>query len=147
MDRSTAPLQVVIDTVDPAALATFWAGALAPRGYVIPDPPGGFADWPAFLAAQGVPPERWNDASALESEGQPRIFFQRVPEPKTGKNRVHVDLLAGGGPSVPLELQRERVAAEVARLEALGATRVDEHADLGVHWVTMRDPEGNEFCV
>nr|WP_240917989.1 VOC family protein [Phycicoccus sp. HDW14] len=112
-----------------------------------PRPPGGFADWPAFLAAQGVPPERWNDASALESEGQPRILFQRVPEPKTGKNRVHVDLLAGGGPSVPLELQRERVAAEVARLEALGATRVDEHADLGVHWVTMRDPEGNEFCV
>ncbi|MBM6399012.1 VOC family protein [Phycicoccus sonneratiae] len=147
MDRSIAPVQVVIDTADPAALVTFWAAALAPRGYAIPDPPGDFADWPAFLAAQGVPEERWNDASALEAPGQPRLFFQRVPEPKTVKNRVHLDLLAGGGPSVPLDLQRERVAAEVARLEELGASRVDEHSDLGVHWVTMRDPEGNEFCV
>ncbi len=147
MDRSTAPIQVVIDTADPAALAAFWAGVLAPRGYAIPAPPGDFADWPAFLAAQGVPEERWNDASALEADGQPRIFFQKVPEPKTVKNRVHIDLLAGGGPSVPLELQRERVAAEVSRLEALGATRVADHADLGVHWATLRDPQGNEFCV
>ncbi|MGG5260702.1 VOC family protein [Phycicoccus avicenniae] len=147
MDRSTAPIQVVIDTVDPAALVVFWAGALAPRGYSVPAPPGDFADWPAFLAAQGVPEERWNDASTLEADGQPRIFFQRVPEAKSGKNRLHLDLLAGGGPSVPMELQRERVAAEVSRLEVLGATRVVEHADLGVHWVTMRDPEGNEFCV
>jgi len=113
----------------------------------VPAPPGDFADWPQFLAAHGVPPERWNDASALEAPGQPRIFFQKVPEPKGGKNRVHVDLLAGGGPTVPLGEQRERVADEVARLEALGARRVDEHADLGVHWVVMRDIEGNEFCV
>ena len=94
-----------------------------------------------------MPEERWNDASAIEAEGHPRIFFQKVPEAKTVKNRVHIDLLAGGGPSVPLDEQRERVAAQVARLEALGATRVDSHADLGVHWVVMRDPEGNEFCV
>ena len=147
MDRSTDPIQVVIDTVDPAALSRFWAAALADRGYDIPGPPGDFADWPAFLAAQGVPEERWNDASAIEAEGHPRIFFQRVPEVKGVKNRVHIDLLAGGGPSVPLEEQRERVAAEVTRLEGLGATRLEEHADLGVHWVVMHDPEGNEFCV
>ncbi len=79
--------------------------------------------------------------------GPPRIFFQKVPEVKGVKNRVHIDLLAGGGPSVPLEEQRERVAAEVTRLEGLGATRLEEHADLGVHWVVMHDPEGNEFCV
>ena len=60
---------------------------------------------------------------------------------------MHLDLLAGGGPSVPLDVQRERVAVQVARLQALGATRVEEHAELGVHWVVMRDPEGNEFCV
>jgi hypothetical protein len=147
MDRSTAPLQVVIDCRDPAALVQFWAEALAPRGYAVPGPPGGYADWPAFLAAHGVPEERWNDASALEADGQPRIFLQRVPEPKTGKNRVHLDLLAGGGPTVPLDEQRRRVAAEVRRLEAVGAVRVAEYTDLGVHWVTMRDPEGNEFCV
>ena len=147
MDRSHAPVQVVIDCLDPAGLVGFWAAALAPRGYAVPAPPGGFADWQAFLAAQGVPEERWNDASALEAEGQPRIFLQRVPEPKSGKNRVHLDLLAGGGPGVPMETQRAHVAEEVARLVALGATRGEEHTDLGVHWVTMSDPEGNEFCV
>ena len=147
MDRSTAPIQVVLDAADPGALARFWASALAERGYAVPGPPGDFAYWPAFLAANGVPEDRWNDASAIEAAGQPRIFFQRVPEPKTVKNRVHIDLLAGGGPSVPLGVQRERVAAEVARLEALGASRVRDHADLGVHWCVMRDPEGNEFCV
>jgi len=147
MDPSAAPIQVVIDAADPGALSAFWAAALAERRYAVPPPPGDFADWPAFLAANGVPPGRWNDASAIEAPGQPRIFFQRVTEPKTVKNRVHVDLLAGGGPSVPLDVQRERVAAEVARLEGLGATRVEDHADLGVHWCVMRDPEGNEFCV
>ena len=110
MDRSTAPIQVVFDAADPGALAQFWASALAERGYAIPEPPGDFADWPAFLAANGVPEERFNDASAIEAEGHPRIFFQRVPEPKTVKNRVHIDLLAGGGPSVPLDEQRARVA-------------------------------------
>ena len=101
----------------------------------------------SFLAANGVPEERWNDASAIEADGHPRIFFQKVPEAKTLKNRVHIDLLAGGGPSVPLDEQRQRVATEVARLETLGATKVEERADLGVHWAVMRDPEGNEFCV
>ena len=147
MDRSTAPIQVVIDAADPGSLSAFWAAALAPRGYAVPPPPGDFPDWPAFLTAQGVPEERFNDASAIEADGQPRIFFQRVPEAKSVKNRVHIDLLGVGGPSVPLDEQRRRVAAEVARLEGLGAVRVEEHADLGVHWVVMRDPEGNEFCV
>jgi len=145
-DRGAHPIQVVIDATDPAALAAFWAAALDGRGYAVPGPPGGFPDWPAFLAAQGVPPERWNDASAIEAPGHPRIFFQRVPEPKTVKNRVHLDLLSGGGPTVPLEEQRARVAAAVATLEALGATRVEEHTELGMHWVVLRDPEGNEFC-
>ena len=146
MDHAAAPIQVVIDTADPAALAEFWAAALADRGYAVPGPPGGFADWPAFLTANGVPEEHWNDASAIEAAGHPRIFFQKVPEPKTVKNRVHIDLLSGGGPTVPVAEQRARVGAAVARLEGLGATRVEEHTALGVHWVVMRDPEGNEFC-
>jgi|JI10StandDraft_1071094.scaffolds.fasta_scaffold93396_5 hypothetical protein len=145
MDRSTAPIQVVFDTADPAALSTFWASALAPRGYAVPPPPGDFPDWPAFLTAQGVPEERFNDASAIEADGQPRIFFQLVPGAKSGKNRVYIDLLAGGGPRCR---STSSVGAEVARLlEALGATRVEEHAGLGVHGVVMQDPEGNELCV
>ncbi|MEO7236857.1 MAG: VOC family protein, partial [Lapillicoccus sp.] len=136
--------QVTFDSADPAALAAFWAEAVH---YVLAPPPKGFDSWDAALDAWGVPTDHRNDRSALvDPEGVgPRIFFQKVPEPKTVKNRVHVDLLAGGGPSVPLDEQRGRVAAQVARLESLGATRVDDHADLGVHWAVMRDPEGNEF--
>jgi hypothetical protein len=142
------PVQIVFDAADPGQLATFWSAALADRGYRIPDPPDGAADWPAWLAAQGVPEELWNSASALESEDgvQPRLFFQRVPEPKTVKNRVHIDLLAGGGSGVPLAEQQERVRAAVERLTGLGATFVEDRTELGVHWAVLRDPEGNEFC-
>ena len=136
-------LQVAIDCADPARLADFWAAALP--GYSVQPPPPGFESWPAFLTAQGVAEERFNDASAVVGDG-PRIFFQRVPEPKTVKNRVHLDLLAGGGPSVPLEEQRARVRAEVERLQGLGAALVEEHEDLGVAWAVLTDPEGNEFC-
>ena len=69
-----------------------------------------------------------------------------MPEPKTAKNRVHLDLQAGGGSRVPLEEQRARVAAAVERLNALGATLVEERTELGVHWAVLTDPEGNEFC-
>jgi hypothetical protein len=78
----------------------------------------------------------------------PRLYFQKVPEGKVAKNRVHLDLNVGGGASVPLEERRRRVDAEVARLKALGAT--DERGAIekrGEYWVRMNDPEGNEFCV
>jgi catechol 2,3-dioxygenase-like lactoylglutathione lyase family enzyme len=141
------PVQIVFDAQDTERLAMFWAAALADRGYRVPDPPDGAADWPTWLAAQGVPEEQWGAAFALEGdEGQPRLFFQRVPEPKTAKNRVHLDLLAGGGHRVPLEEQRQRVRAAVERLTALGATFVEERTELGTHWAVLRDPEGNEFC-
>jgi hypothetical protein len=142
------PVQIVFDAADPAELAAFWAAALADRGYRVPDPPDGAADWPTWLAAQGVPEALWNSASALESEDgvQPRLFFQQVPESKTVKNRVHVDLLAGGGQRVPMAEQQERVRAAVERLTALGATFVEDKTEMGVHWAVLRDPEGNEFC-
>ncbi len=140
--------QVAFDAADPAALSEFWRQALAPLGYQPATPPAGFADWPEFLAAQGVPESEWNSAAALvEPSGHgPRLFFQRVPEPKTAKNRVHIDLHSGGGPSVPVEQQRVAVDAAVARLEQLGATFVERAEELGVVWAVMRDPEGNEFC-
>jgi hypothetical protein len=136
-------VQIAIDCADPAALAAFWSEALP--GYQLQAPPPGFDSWPAFLAAQSVPEEEWNSRSALVGDG-PRLFFQRVPEPKSGKNRVHLDLHAGGGPGVPVDEQRAKMRAELERLAAAGATFVEEHEELGVVWAVLTDPEGNEFC-
>jgi hypothetical protein len=141
------PIQIVFDTANPDRQARFWAAAL---GYQLQPPPDGFDSWDAFLQNQGIPRERWNDASAIvDPDGTgPRVFFQRVPEGKTAKNRMHMDLNVGGGSAVPLDERRRRVDAEVARLKALGAT--DERGPMernGEYWVRMNDPEGNEFCV
>ena len=136
-------MQIAIDCADPGALAQFWAQALP--GYAIQPPPPGFDSWEAFLEAQSVPKEEWNSRSAIVGDG-PRLFFQRVPEPKTVKNRVHLDLHSGGGPSVPLDVQRSNVKSAVVRLQELGATLLEEREELGVVWAVMTDPEGNEFC-
>jgi hypothetical protein len=136
-------VQIAIDCADPAALAAFWAEVLP--GYALQPPPPGFDSWEAFLEAQHVPKEEWNSRSAIVGDG-PRLFFQRVPEPKTVKNRVHLDLHAGGGPAVPLDEQRANVRAAVARLQGLGATFIQHYEELGVVWAVMTDPEGNEFC-
>jgi hypothetical protein len=140
-------IQVVFDCADPAAQAEFWTQALH---YHLPDPPAPHATWEEFLRASGVPEEDFNSASAAEDpDGRgPRLFFQRVPEGKVAKNRVHLDLNVSGGHEVALEDRRTRVDAEVARLKALGAT--DERGAMelrGEYWVRMNDPEGNEFCV
>jgi catechol 2,3-dioxygenase-like lactoylglutathione lyase family enzyme len=139
-------IQVVIDCADPARLATFWASAL---GYKVQDPPAGYDSWEAFLMAQGVPPEQWNSASAVVDPGGqgPRIYFQRVPEAKVVKNRVHVDVNAGGGPETPPDERRRQVDAEVEHLTGLGATIVRPMEQRGEYWVVMQDPEGNEFCL
>lgn len=138
--------QVTFDCADPHRLATFWAAVL---GYKVQDPPPGFATWQQFLTAQGVPESAWNSASAivpLEGDGT-RIFLQRVPEAKAVKNRVHLDVDVGGGPTVPLADRRQRVDAAVERIVGLGATRVGPVEERDEYWVVMRDPEGNEFCV
>jgi Glyoxalase-like domain len=140
------PIQVVFDCADPARLAEFWALAL---GYVVQSPPSGFDSWEEFLTSIGVPRERWNDRSAVvDPEGAgPRVFFQKVPETKTLKNRVHVDVNAGGPLADPPEERRARVAAKVEQVLAAGATVVREFDEDGEHWVVLQDPEGNEFCV
>lgn len=139
-------IQVVFDCADPAQLAPFWAAAL---GYKQDDPPPGFETWPDFLKAQGVPEDQWNSANAVsDPDGVgPRIFFQRVPEPKSVKNRVHLDLNVGGGHSVPIEERRTRIAAVAERLIQSGAKRLREMEQRGEYWVVMADPEGNEFCL
>jgi hypothetical protein len=118
---------VVIDCARPRHLAAFWTEV---TGYGIAESED---DWVML-----VPPE-----------GAVTIGFQKVPEPKVVKNRVHLDIRASGGPSVPLATRRERVDAAVARLLALGATTAMVHDVDGLdHYaVTMQDPEGNEFCV
>jgi catechol 2,3-dioxygenase-like lactoylglutathione lyase family enzyme len=140
------PIQVVFDCADPARMSAFWAEAL---GYQLQDPPAGFGSWEEFLTVQGVPQEEWNSASAVvDPEGiGPRIFFQRVPEAKMVKNRVHLDVNAGGGHGTSPEERQRRVEAAVERLVAVGATRVEAQERWGDRWVVMQDPEGNEFCV
>jgi hypothetical protein len=139
-------VQVNFDCADPDRLATFWAAAL---GYAKQDPPAGYATWPEFLAAQGVPEDQWNAASAIvDPEGVgPRIFFQQVPEPKASKNRVHLDVNVGGGPTTPHADRRQRIDDAVERLIRIGATKLGPFEQLGEYWVVMRDPEGNEFCL
>lgn len=144
-----ARFQLVIDCADPEPLARFWAAAL---GYELERPPEGFADWDAYWRDVGLPEEELGLGAdrIVDPEGHgPRIWFQVVPERKSVKNRLHLDIAAGGGRAVPIETRRQRVDAEAARLVALGAERVRALEDEGVdHYaVAMRDPEGNEFDV
>jgi hypothetical protein len=139
-------VQVTFDAADPQALAAFWGETL---GYVEQDPPEGFGSWEAWAVANEVPRERWDDfAARVDPDGAgPRLFFQRVPEPKTAKNRVHLDLAVSGGRGTAPEESRARVAAAVERAVAAGATRVREVDERGEYWVVLQDPEGNEFCM
>jgi hypothetical protein len=139
-------VQVVIDCADPAQLAEFWAAAL---GYKLQDPPPGFASWRAVLEANNVPESEWNSASAVvdPNGAGPRFFFQRVPEPKTVKNRVHVDLNVSGGFSVPLEERKRKSHAEAERLQSLGAKQLWINDNWSGYSIVLADPEGNEFCV
>jgi catechol 2,3-dioxygenase-like lactoylglutathione lyase family enzyme len=108
-----------IDTADPAGLADFWQSALGWRRTFAED------DQVALEPPAGSP----------EDGVVPDLLFLRVPEEKSGKNRLHLDL------------RPKDQAAEVARLEKLGAHRADVGQGAGVSWVVMADPDGNEFCV
>jgi hypothetical protein len=139
-------VQVTFDCSDPGALATFWAEAL---DYRFDEPPPGFGSWEKALEAWGVPPEHRNDRSAVHDPDRrgPRLFFQKVPEPKTAKNRVHLDVRAA--PGLTGDARMNALEAEAERLAALGATRLRRYDpdsyDMG--HIVMLDPEGNEFCL
>lgn len=137
-------IQLTFDAADPDGLARFWKEVLH---YRFPDPPTGHATWEDWASEAGVPD---NAASALEDpDGNgPRIYFQRVPEGKVTKNRLHMDVGVSGGRAVPMEERKRAVDAEVIRLKALGAS--DERGskeENDTYWVRMNDPEGNEFCI
>ena len=110
---------ITVDAADPSALASFWESAIGWRR--------------TFEESDEVvlePP-----AGSPEDGVAPDILFIRVPDRKSIKNRVHFDL------------RPQDQAAEVARLEALGARRADIGQGSDVSWIVMADPEGNEFCV
>ncbi|RKS68407.1 hypothetical protein BZB76_6671 [Actinomadura pelletieri DSM 43383] len=143
--------KLVIDSTDAATLADFWAAALE---YEVEDPSTLIE---GLLAAGRLPEEAvvehrgrktFRGYAAIRHPDDPfdetsgvghgrRLLFQDVPERKSGKNRLHIDVHSEPG----------GLDALVTRLEKLGATRVQEQ-DKGPagHWWVMRDPEGNEFC-
>ncbi|MFH9419280.1 VOC family protein [Streptomyces sp. NPDC017529] len=147
----TLTWKLVVDSTNAPALADFWAAALE---YEVEDPSAlvgqllaaGHIGEEAVTEHDGRKlfrgyaairhPEDPFDPTSGVGQGR-RLLFQDVPESKSGKNRLHIDVHAGPGGLEEL----------VARLEGLGATRVSE-VDKGPagHWWLMRDPEGNEFC-
>lgn len=140
---SVRQVQVTFDCAEPRRVARFWCEVL---GYVMP-PPEGFASWEE--AERDLPEEeRGAWAACTDPTGAgPRLYFQRVPEGKVVKNRVHLDVRAGTG----LEGD-ERLAvlqAESARLVALGAREVRVMRADGENesCIVMQDVEGNEFCL
>lgn len=140
----TKEVQITFDCADPGALAEFWAEVL---GYAVQAPPDGFDSWHAALRAFGVPESEWNGKSAIVADGAPRIFFQRVPEGKIVKNRVHLDVRV---PGTAGDGRMDVLEAEATRLEALGATRayrIEPDPPLELGFITMHDPERNEFCL
>jgi predicted enzyme related to lactoylglutathione lyase len=115
---SSILLNITFDCADPGALARFWAQVTG---------------WPVTEEAQ---PGFAESAVGTADQGRPRLYFVRVPEGKTVKNRVHLDVM-------PTDRTQDE---EIVRLTGLGATVVsDRRPEFG--WVILADPEGNEFCV
>jgi hypothetical protein len=144
-----ARFQLVIDCRNPEPLARFWAAAL---GYEFEPPPEGFATWDDYWRHVGVGEEELGMGldCIIDPDGRGlRIWFQVVPELKTVKNRLHLDIHVGGGRTLPIETRRQRVDAEAERLVGLGASFVQVLSEEGVdHYaVAMQDPEGNEFDI
>ncbi len=138
-------IQVVVDSADPHTLADWWAETLGwqvePQDEAfIKDMIGkGFATEAETKTHNGA--LVWKLGAAIrhpdQDSGRPRVLFQVVPEPKTVKDRIHLDIKAGPD-------NRE---AEHEKLLARGATFLYREQQGPMQWITMADPEGNEFCV
>ena len=139
---AATPLQIVLDCIDPHAQCDWWAGVL---GYEVEQHEefiqgildAGYATEDMTMRHDGV--LSWRDATAMRDPegGRPRWYLQRVPEEKAVKNRMHVDLHVGP----------DAADAVVEHLLGLGATKLYDGQQGPQRWVTMADPEGNEFCV
>jgi hypothetical protein len=141
--------QLTIDANEPARLARFWSQALGYQPVPVAEPQ---TTWDAHYR------DRLGDEPAFEDRlfdpdgHRPPIWFQRVPEGKAGKNRVHLDLYPTGRDDALAQTRRiELVEAKVTELVGLGATVERRHRDDdpqdASYYVVMHDPEGNEFCV
>ncbi|MBT3150913.1 VOC family protein [Streptomyces sp. CHD11] len=136
--------QVTFDCAEPESLARFWCEVL---GYVVPPPPQGFATWDEYDRSL-LPGHQGEGFACVDPSGKgPRLYFQRVPEGKTVKNRVHLDVRVGTG--LAGEERLAALRAECARLVALGAVceRVMTADADYESCIVMRDIEGNEFCL
>ncbi len=118
----SSKVQVTFDSANPATLAAFWSEVLSSP--------------PAILDADHA---RIGDPQ----DAHPALFFQRVPEAKVVKNRVHLDVHVGSGSGN----RRPQIDTEAARLVDLGARRLHSVTDESGYFVVMQDPEGNEFCL
>ena len=135
--------QVTVDCVSPHELADWWAEALGwqvepqDEAFITRMVQAGAASESDTMRHRGA--LVWSLGAAITSPepGRPRVLFQRVPEEKTVKNRLHLDVRVGP----------ERREEEVARLISLGATELWRGAQGPMAWVTLADPQGNEFCV
>jgi hypothetical protein len=139
--------QLVMNCADPDPLARFWAAALR---YELESPPEGFATWDDWRRDMGLLETVGVGAdSIVDPDGRaPRIWFQVSPDGKTVPNRLHVDIHASGGSTLPIAIRRERVDAEARRLSDLGATFLEASDEsLDFYAVAMKDPEGNEFDI
>ena len=140
----TVGVQVSFDASDPARLGAFWAELL---GYVEQPPPEGFGSWPEALTALGVPEDQRDSAYAIvdPAGAGPRLFFQRVPEAKTAKNRVHLDVNVGAGRRPTNGRLTSAPRPSGRSLSGPHRSRVAEQR--GEFWVVLQDPDGNEFCL
>ncbi|XMA37499.1 VOC family protein [Streptomyces albogriseolus] len=134
-------VQITFDCAEPERLARFWCEVL---GYAVTAPEG-FASWDDFNRVQFPEGDGAWCACADPTGAGPRLFFQRVPEGKVVKNRVHLDVRVGTG--LTGEERLAALEAECARLLPLGAVRERLLYDGTDSCIVMQDIEGNEFCL
>ena len=129
-------IQITVDASAPRALGAFWCEVL---GYVEQPPPPGFESWEEALDAIGIDRTDPDRAFAnVDPDGVgPRVFFLKVPEGKSAKKCLRLDV----------HTDPETLQTRAAELAALGATVVGEFDEPEGHWITMLDPEGNQFCL
>ena len=140
---SIRQIQITFDCAEPVRVARFWCEVL---GYLIPAPEG-FTTWDEFDSSQPFE-EQGSWCAVVDPSGvAPRLFFQRVPEGKVVKNRLHLDVRVGTG--LVGDERLVALEAECARLLPLGAVLLQllPSDDENESCLVMQDVEGNEFCL